>query len=218
MRKLEAVAFDMDGTILHTLPDLAACANVALAQLGLPEHSEREYADYMGDGGKRMIKRAMPPEATEEQSERAFELWRSLYIASGYPLTAPFPGIVDVLSELRKQGIRTAVLSNKLHEGTCVLAERHFPGLFDAVLGDRPPTPRKPDPTSLLRMLLDLGVRPETAAYVGDSNVDAQTARNAGVLFVGVAWGYDGANPLRADKLDAYARAPEDLLGLLQNR
>ena len=214
MPALEAIVFDMDGTILHSLPDLAACANEAFSRMGFPTHSESEFRKYMGGGGVRLINHVVPAEATAEQRSRAFELWRSLYIASDYALTTPFPGVVDVLAALRAQGMKTAVLSNKFDEGARMLAERHFPGLFDAVRGDKPPAPTKPDSTTLLQMLDDLGVRPEAAAYVGDTNIDVQTARNAGVMAIGVSWGYDSANPLRAQELDAYLRKPADLLDL----
>ena len=212
MSTLEAIVFDMDGTILHSLPDLVACANEAFSRMGFPARSESEFRKHMGGGGVRLIDHVVPAEATAEQRRRAFEWWRSLYIASDYALTAPFPGVVDVLAALRTRGMKTAVLSNKFDEGVHMLAERHFPGLFDAVRGDKPPAPTKPDPTTLLKMLDDLGVRPEAAAYVGDTNIDVQTARNAGVMAIGVSWGYDRANPLRSDELDAYLHEPADLL------
>ena len=211
-KPLKAVVFDMDGTILHTLPDLAKCANEALSQMGFPLHSEDEYRLFMGDGGERLIERAVPPETTAEQRRRIFELWRSLYIASDYALTAPFPGTVDALGALRARGVKVAVLSNKFHEGACMLADRHFPGMFDEVRGDKPPAPRKPDPTVLLELLRNLGVHPNEAAYVGDANVDVLTARNAGAMAIGVSWGYDHTNPLREEDLDAYLHDPSDLL------
>ena len=210
--KLRAVVFDMDGTILDTLPDLAACANEALAQMGLPGHSLDEYRRFMGEGGRRLIERAVPAGTASEQCDQVFELWRKLYIASDYALTAPFPGISEMLIGLRAQGIKTAVLSNKFDEGARTLAARHFPGLFDMVRGDKPPAPRKPDPTTLLQMLDALTVQPEEAAYVGDAIVDVQTARNAGVAAIGVAWGYDSTRPLCPEDLDAYLQDPTRII------
>jgi len=207
----------MDGTILHTLPDLAAATNEALGQMGFPARTYDEILGFMGDGGARVIERSVPPDTPPELIWRTFELWRSLYIGCGYALTAPFPGVVDVLEELRERGVKTAVLSNKFDEGTRQLAERFFPGLFHLVRGDAPPAPRKPDPTVLLHMLDTLGVRPCEAAYVGDAIVDVQVARNAGVRAVGVSWGYDAANPLPACELDAYLIEPRELLDLLDS-
>jgi len=213
-REIKAFVFDMDGTILHTLPDLVVATNEALARMGFPERTYDEVLGFMGDGGARLIERAVPPGTSRELCEKTFELWRTIYIGSGYPLTEPFPGIVEALEELRRRGAKTAVLSNKFDEGARQLAERFFPGLFDAVRGDAPPAPRKPDPSTLLRMLDELGVQPSETAYVGDAAVDVQVARNAGVRAIGVSWGYDSANPLRAQELDAYLRKPADLLDL----
>lgn len=211
-REIKAFVFDMDGTILHTLPDLVVATNEALARMGFPERTYDEVLGFMGDGGARLIERAVPPGTSRELREKTFELWRTIYIGSGYPLTEPFPGIVESLEELRRRGAKTAVLSNKFDEGARQLAERFFPGLFDAVRGDAPPAPRKPDPSTLLRMLDELGVQPSETAYVGDAAVDVQVARNAGVRAIGVSWGYDAANPLSVADLDAYIHDPSDLL------
>ena len=209
---IRAYVFDMDGTVLDTMPDLAVAANEALSRMGFPERTYSELLAHMGFGGRYLIEQVVPPDATPEQTRQTFELWRELYIASNYALTKPFPGVVDTLCELRARGLKTAVLSNKFDAGVRALAERHLPSLFDAVRGDAPPTPRKPDPASLLRMLDDLGVRPDEAAYVGDTPVDVKTARNAGVRIIGVSWGYDKAAPLPLDELDAYIHDPRELL------
>ena len=211
---IKAFIFDLDGTILHTLPDLAIAANEALRQMGLPARTYEEIQSFMGDGGARMIGRAVPPSTPDDLRWQVFDRWRAIYIASDYANTAPFPGVVEALRELRERGVKTGVLSNKFDEGTRILTQRFFPGLFDAVRGDKPPAPRKPDPTTLLEMLGQLGVRPEEAAYVGDCNVDVQVARNAGVLAIGVSWGYDAVSPLPIDQLDAYIHDPSELLEL----
>ena len=211
---IKAFIFDLDGTILHTLPDLAVAANEALRQMGLPTRSYEEIQSFMGDGGARMIGRAVPPGTPDDLRWQVFDRWRAIYIASDYANTTPFPGVVDALRELREREVKTGVLSNKFDEGTRVLTQRFFPGLFDAVRGDKPPAPRKPDPTTLLEMLEQLGARPEDAAYVGDSLVDVQVAHNAGVLAVGVSWGYDAVSPLPIEQLDAYIHDPLELQNL----
>ena len=211
---LEAMIFDMDGTLLHTMPDLALAANQALRRMGFPERSHDEMLACMGLGGRQMVELIVPAEATAAQRERTFELWRDLYIESDYALTAPFEGIPEALRDLRARGLKLGIQSNKFDAGVQLLANRHFPGMFDAVRGDEPPMPRKPDPTSLLFMLDQLGVSPDDAAYVGDATVDVRTARNASVKAVGVAWGYDAVSPLPIDELDAYAHTPSELLRL----
>ena len=215
MKAVKAYVFDLDGTILDTMPDLAIAANEAFGQMGFPMRTQDELLDLMGFGGRYLIQRAVPPSASPEQAQETFEIWRSLYIASDYAHTAPFPGVVDALVQLRSRGAKTAVLSNKFHEGVRVLSARHFPGLFDAVRGDAPPVPRKPDPTSLLQILDVLNASPDEAAYIGDTPIDVETARNAGVMAIGVSWGYDKAAPLNRDDLDAYIHDPAELLSFL---
>ena len=209
---VKALIFDMDGTILHTLPDLVVAANEALVKLGYPPRTEAEALACMGDGSRHLVEELMPAGCTTQECARTFELWRNIYIASDYALTAPFPGMVDALGKLRLHGVKTAILSNKFDAGVRSLEKRFFDGLFDLARGEIPPVPRKPDPTSLLQMLEDLRVNPSEAAYVGDTNVDVLTARNAGVKAVGVAWGYDTALPLVPDELDAYIHDPSELV------
>ncbi len=216
MKPIRALIFDMDGTLLHTMPDLAIAANEALARMGFPTRTQDEMLAHMGYGGRWLIEHIVPESATDEQRLQTFELWRELYIGSDYALTKPYDGMVDALQRLQRNGVKLGVLSNKFDAGVRALAQRHFPGLFDAVQGDAPPLPRKPDPMTLLQMLETLGAAPEEAAYVGDAQVDVQVARNAGVRMVGVSWGYDQAAPLPIDELDAYIHEPCELLALVQ--
>ncbi len=212
---IKAFVFDMDGTILHTLPDLVIAVNEALEQMGFPTRTYDEILTLMGEGGAHMVERALPSNTPATIRHQAFELWRDIYIASNYDNTQPFPGIAETIRKLRERGAKTAVLSNKFDEGTQLLAKRCLPGLFDIVRGDIPPMPRKPDPTSLLQILDELGAPAGKAAYVGDTLVDVTVARNAGVMAIGVSWGYDAARPLPVDELDAYIHDPRDLLKLL---
>lgn len=208
----KAFVFDMDGTILHTLPDLAIATNEALERMGFPQRTYDEIHGFMGKGSNRLIEMSCPEESTPGQRAQTFELWRSIYLRSAYAHTEPFPGIVDTVRELRARGLKTAVLSNKFDAGVQALSERFFPGLFDAARGEVPPTPRKPDPTSLLEILAQLGVEPDETVYVGDTNIDVKLARNAGVQLIGVSWGYDAAAPMRKDGLLGYIHHPSELL------
>lgn len=211
---IRAFVFDMDGTILHSLPDLTVVTNLALERMGYPLHTELEVLTYVGNGAERLIEQATPDHAGEEERRRTLDLWRSIYLERGSLLTEPFPGIPEVLRELRARGVKTAVLSNKFDAAVRELAHDFFPGLFDVVRGEIPPIPRKPDPTALLQILEEFGVSPQEAAYVGDTSVDAEVARRAGVMAVGVSWGYDAALPLPIDELDAYIHDPHELLRL----
>lgn len=211
---IKAFVFDMDGTILHSLPDLAIATNEALTQMGFPTHTQDEIVAFVGNGAERLIDQSCPPYATAAERKETLELWRSIYISSSYENTAPFPGIIEVLESLRRLGMRTAVLSNKFDAGVQVLSERFFPGLFDISRGEIAPIPRKPDPTSLFMVMEELGVSAQETVYVGDTNVDVQVARAAGVMAVGVSWGYDKALPLPVEELDAYIHDPHELLAL----
>lgn len=211
---IKAIVFDMDGTILHSLPDLVIATNEALTRMGFPTHTEEEIVTFVGNGAERLIDQSTPATATPQQRRETLELWRSIYINSSYDNTAPFPGIVELLRQLRERGVGTAVLSNKFDAGVQVLAERFFPGLFDVCRGEVPPIPRKPDPTALFMVMEELGATPQETVYVGDTNVDVQVARAAGVMAVGVSWGYDKALPLPVDELDAYIHDPAEILSL----
>ena len=208
----KAFIFDMDGTILHTLPDLALAANEALERMGFPARTYDEIHAFMGQGSNRLIEMCCPDSATPAQRRQTFEVWRSIYLQSAYAHTEPFPGITEAIRELRERGVKTAVLSNKFDAGVQVLAQRFFPGLFDASRGEIPPTPRKPDPTSLLQLLDELDVRPAETVYIGDTNIDVELAENAGVALLGVSWGYDAAAPMCKEGLLGYVHSAPELL------
>lgn len=212
--RVRALVLDMDGTLLDTMPDLAVAANEALTRMGFPTKTQDEMLEHMGRGGRLLIERIVPADASVDERQRTFELWRKLYIGSDYALTRPYDGMLETLHALKGEGFRLGVLSNKFDAGVRALAQRHFPGVFEVVRGDAPPAPRKPDPSSLLGVIDELGARADGAAYVGDSVVDVQTARNAGTKIIGVSWGYDSIAPLPCDDLDAYIRRPEELLSL----
>ena len=207
----KAFIFDMDGTILHTLPDLALAANEALERMGFPARTYDEIHAFMGQGSNRLIEMCCPESATPAQRRQTFEVWRSIYLQSAYAHTEPFPGITEAIRELRERGVKTAVLSNKFDAGVQVLAQRFFPGLFDASRGEIPPTPRKPDPTGLNAMIGRLGVDPSCVAYVGDSGSDMTVAHAAGCAAIGVTWGYRSVDVLRAAGADMLVDAPAQL-------
>ena len=211
---IKAFVFDMDGTILHTLPDLTVVTNRAMERMGYPLHTQEEVLTYVGNGAARLVNQACPPDVSDDDRAYTLKLWQQIYLDYDNDLTAPFPGIEETLRELRARGIRTAVLSNKFDAAVQELAEQYLPGLFDIARGEIPPTPRKPDPTALLQVIEQLGVTPEETAYVGDTSVDYEVARNAGVMAVGVSWGYDKALPLPVDELDAYIHDASELLDI----
>ncbi len=211
------VIFDLDGTLLNTLGDLAAAANHALEEQGLPTHPEERYKTFVGDGVYKLIERITPPalRADAALSARLKEGFDHYYAAHGEDLTAPYPGVLDTLDALRERGVACAVLSNKPHEFSVPLCKRYFGDRFRFVHGQRQGYPRKPDRRLVAELLELAGVQPEDCLYVGDSGVDMQTAKNGGVFAVGALWGFRAREELEQAGADAFASSIEEILHLL---
>ena len=190
MKKL--VIFDLDGTLLDTIADLAESANHALKQLGYPTRDVETIRTFVGNGVNKLLFRALPDEEkTEENMMRMRTHFVPYYDAHNADLSAPYPGIVALLEELQAKGLRMAVASNKYQEATVKLVKHYFPMIdFVEVLGQREGINVKPDPTIVSDILKKAGVSKEETLYVGDSGVDMQTAINAGVDAIGVTWGF----------------------------
>ena len=186
----DLVIFDLDGTLLNTLEDLAAATNAALAEFGFPTHGIDEVRRYIGGGVARLMHRAVPEGTNEVIERQTLARFKSIYMAHVNERTAPYPGIPELLDALRLSGIRTAVNSNKVDRATQLLAAAHFPGKFDMVLGDRDGLPKKPAPDGARRIMAALGIAPERTLYVGDGDADILTAENAGIDGAWVSWGY----------------------------
>ena len=185
-----AVIFDLDGTLLNTLGDLRAATNHALEVRGLPPHSMEEIRQFIGNGIRLLICRAMPEGTLEAEIDAALDDFKAYYAAHIHDRTVPYDGIPQLLTALRKRGVKVAVLSNKIDSASQQLIEYFFPGKTDVVFGEHVGVPRKPDPTSCRMVMQQLGVQPEQVLYVGDSGTDMQTAKNAGLYAVGVTWGF----------------------------
>lgn len=198
MRKL--VIFDLDGTLLNTIADLAQSTNYALRQLGYPTHPEEAYNLMVGNGINKLLERALPE---EERSEANIQLMRSHFIPyydqHQADKSCPYPGIKELLAQLQAEGVMMAVASNKYQQATSRLVAHYFPEItFVAVLGQREGVNVKPDPTIVHDILQLTGVDKEEVLYVGDSGIDMQTARNAEVTACGVTWGFRPKSELEA--------------------
>ena len=190
MKKL--VIFDLDGTLLDTIADLADAANYALQQLGYPTHPVDTIRTYVGNGINKLLERALPEaERNEENVMRMRSHFVPYYDMHNADLSAPYPGIVALLEALQAKGVTLAVASNKYQAATEKLVKHYFPTIrFVEVLGQREGIAVKPDPTIVFDILRKADVSPEEVLYVGDSGVDMQTAMNAKVDAVGVTWGF----------------------------
>ncbi|QSQ22322.1 HAD family hydrolase [Pyxidicoccus parkwayensis] len=214
--QLRAVIFDLDGTLVDSVGDIADAMNHALAHHGLPTHPEAAYLRFVGDGVKELVRRAVPV-GREDLHAPVLDTWRAYYDAHLVDRTRAYPGIIDMLKALAGTGMRMAVLSNKSDGFVKRLVETLLPGvLFSVVYGERPGVPRKPDPTGALAVAAELGVEPGACGFVGDTAVDMDTARAAGMYGVGVAWGFR-SHELEAHGARAVAASAEELLAVLRN-
>lgn len=212
-----AVIFDLDGTLLNTLGDLRAATNHALEVRGLPPHSMEEIRQFIGNGIRLLICRAMPEGTSEAEIDAALDDFKAYYAAHIHDRTVPYDGIPQLLTALRKRGIQVAVLSNKIDSASQQLIEYFFPGKTDVVFGEHVGVPRKPDPTSCRMVMQQLGVQPEQVLYVGDSGTDMQTAKNAGLYAVGVTWGFRSKEVLLKYGADVLVHRPEQILQILDS-
>lgn len=212
-----AVIFDLDGTLLNTLGDLRAATNHALEVRGLPPHSMEEIRQFIGNGIRLLICRAMPEGTPEAEIDAALDDFKAYYAAHIHDRTVPYDGIPQLLTALKKRGIQVAVLSNKIDSASQQLIEYFFPGKTDVVFGEHVGVPRKPDPTSCRMVMQQLGVQPEQVLYVGDSGIDMQTAKNAGLYAVGVTWGFRSKEVLLEYGADILVHRPEQILQILDS-
>jgi phosphoglycolate phosphatase len=217
---VQAVLFDLDGTLLDTLEDIAAAANEVLGRHGLPAHPPGAYRRFIGDGVAMLFRRALAPEHAEpEQVARCVEDFRDAYSRSWNVRTRPYDGIPELLDALTSRGLVLALLSNKPDDFTRLCASAYLARWpFRAVLGQREGTPRKPDPAAALEIAHRLGIPVGQFLYVGDSAVDMETARRAGMRPVGVSWGFRPAEELWAAGAEAAIAHPAELLGILDGR
>ncbi len=211
-----AFIFDLDGTLLNTLSDIACACNTMLQRHGFPVHVENAYRQFVGNGFATLTKRILPKNVLKKLDDEELNNFilegKALYHTSLHVRTKPYIGMPEALAELKKRNVSLAVLSNKPDPETKELVNHFFPGIFPVVHGGRDGIPLKPDPTAVYETIADLGVAKEQCAYVGDSNVDMMTAANAGLFSIGVTWGFRGEAELAESKASALVSRAEELL------
>lgn len=213
--QIRLAVFDLDGTILDTLEDLAAAGNHALTSCGMPERTTDEVRQFVGNGIRKYMERAVPPGTPEADIDRVHAAFTAYYTEHCADRTAPYPGIPELLRQLRSAGIRTAVVSNKADYAVQMLCEQYFPGLFDAAAGEKEGVRRKPAPDAVNAVLAALHIPREETVYIGDSDVDIETARNAGMPCISVSYGFRSEAFLREHGAVTVAGDAEQLAGLL---
>lgn len=210
------VIFDLDGTLLNTLDDLADAVNHALSTYNLPVRSTAEVRQFLGNGIRVLVSSAVPEGTDEALFEKVFQCFRAYYVEHCLDRTQPYDGILDVLRVLKVRGVGLAIVSNKLQPAVSELNEHFFKGLIDVAVGESPTVRRKPNPDAVLAALHQLGGDKTMAVYVGDSEVDIETARRANLPCISVLWGFRDEDFLRRLCPDGtFIRRPEELLDFI---
>lgn len=213
--KYDTLLFDLDGTLLDTLDDLRNSVNHALRQHGFAERSREEIRSFVGNGVRNLMLRAVPEGTPEDAFEAVFAAFRVHYGEHWRDCTRPYPHIMELLTELKACGCRMAVVSNKSDAEVKKLARDFFGNTLLAAVGDRPGVPRKPEPDSVLATMNELGGSLSSTLYIGDSEVDVRTARNAAMDLAAVSWGFRSREELEAAGASRIIDSPMELLSLL---
>jgi phosphoglycolate phosphatase len=212
-KKIKTIIFDMDGTLIDSLEDIADSANTALRTYGFPVHPKEDYRFYVGDGLATLVSRIAPQGTSALLQAELRDAFVRFYEANWHQVTKPYPGIDEMLISIQKKNCKLAILSNKPDAFTKRCAAHFFPHIgFLEVWGQREGLARKPDPEGALRIARRCGAEPEDCVFVGDTSVDMRTARAASMFSIGVSWGFREVDELQASGADAIITKPGQLL------
>ncbi len=216
MNRYKLAIFDLDGTLLNSLDDLFNATNYTLKQLSCPTRSLEEVRQFVGNGIKKLLERALPSNYSEEQVLQAMDtIFLPYYRAHCADCTKPYDGILDLLKRLKENGYVVMVLSNKADAAVQQLCAQYFPNLLDACYGEREGVPKKPAPDAICNILKEWNITKEDAVFIGDSEVDVITSKNAGLDLIAVDWGFRSAQTLKDTGATRIASTPKQLLKML---
>lgn len=210
-RKYNIVIFDLDGTLLDTLEDLADAVNYALRSMQMPERSIEEIRAFVGNGVRRLLELSVPEGFANPRFDETFERFKEYYGMHCNDKTKPYEGILPLLQELKEEGFSLAIVSNKLDSAVKELSRIYFDNLVEVAIGEREGVQRKPAPDTVFAALEELSVSGESAIYVGDSDVDIMTAKNAGLPCISVLWGFRDRAFLEEQGACMFAETPEGI-------
>jgi phosphoglycolate phosphatase len=212
----KALIFDLDGTLLDSIHDIALCCNEVLEHFGYQSHPREAYKDFVADGARVLFERALPPGYSAKELERALTLFRQIYESRVHPNTLPYSGVEDMLGALQKARMQKSVLSNKPDQTTKAYVQTVL-GRYDfaQVWGQQEGYALKPDPASALQIAHNINRKPEEIIFIGDTATDMRTAKNAGMRSIGVLWGFRNEAELRAGGADEIAATPQEVLSLI---
>lgn len=212
---LDTVIFDLDGTLLNTLDDLADSVNFALEAKGFPTRSLEEVRGFVGNGIAKLIERAVPDDIDARTIEETLSIFKKHYAENCENKTAPYEGILTMLSFLKEKGYKLAVVSNKIDSAVVCLCEKYFGSYLSVAVGDKEGRNKKPAPDSVFEVMERLNSRPEDCIYIGDSDVDILTAQNAGIPCISVTWGFRDCDFLIQRGARTLVNKPSDILDIL---
>ncbi len=209
---IKAVLFDLDGTLVNSLEDLADSTNYALKKYGFPIHETEKYKYFVGDGMQKLIERVLPENSRDNDTKaKVFESFWNYYAKHYLDKTVAYEGIHNVIETLKNKGILVAAVSNKADQMAKIVINKIFGDVFDFVTGKREGYPTKPDPKLTLEVIKELGVTPKECVFVGDSGMDMLAAKNSGCIAFGVLWGFRKADELRLNGADYLFENPNEI-------
>lgn len=214
--KYTTIVFDCDGTLLDTLTDLRNAVNYVLRAHDLPERSVPEVKAALGNGVAHLMRQSLPDSISEAEFNTYLDEFKTYYGEHLQDYTAPYPGMLDVLDTLRSKGYKLAIVSNKIQEGITPLNKEYFGDRLPVAIGERPGLQRKPAPDMVLQALKELGSTQDESIYIGDSEVDVATAKNSGLLCIGVTWGFRDEQLHKALGVKHIARKAEDIITIIE--
>ena len=214
MKSYNNYIFDLDGTLLDTLDDLTASTNYALSEFGMPVYSRNQIRMFVGNGVRKLIERAVPGGATNPQFEEVLSVFQKHYLQHSMDHTAPYEGIIDLLTKLRAEGKRVAVVSNKFCAATEELCDSFFNGFVEVAIGENEAAgiKKKPSPDTVVEAMRRLNATPRNTVYIGDSDVDIQTAKNSGIPCISVLWGFRDKDFLLAHGAETFVANPMEII------
>lgn len=215
MRDFKTYIFDLDGTLLSTLNDLASSTNYVLRWAGMPERTIEEVRMFVGNGVKLLMERAIPEGVNNPKFEETYAKFREHYMEHNLDTTRPYDGVPELLHELKRRGKHLAIVSNKFYAATQDLAKHFFPDTIEVAIGERENIRKKPAPDTVLEALRQLNVSKEDAVYIGDSDVDIMTAKNCGLPCISVLWGFRDKDFLIEHGGSLFVEKPIEILSRL---
>ena len=209
--RYNTVIFDLDGTLLNTLDDLADSVNYALSKMNYPPRDKSEIRLFLGNGIRNLMKLSVPDGISDEDFDKVFAIFKEYYNIHNQDKTKPYDGVIRLMHDLKNKGIKMAIVSNKVQSAVDQLREKFFSDVIDIAIGDNPDMKRKPEPDSCFKALELLESATKNAVYVGDSEVDMATAKNAGLDLITVLWGFRDRDFLIENGAKVFAEIPADI-------